>query len=299
MEITSINHQSKIGPVTHYSADCLALASDIAEGYGPCESDGWLCTECVEVPTTPLWQNPSVNPADYATPALPEGSGSGSGGSGRGAAPKAKSVTLTDEEAEALTAELAKRADRKFVPEEVTPELAALADRYARAYEGTFQFMFDMREAAVVRGLTVGQAKGVLNCLLAELRRNAAAAPAAPAEGGSLDLSGLPAGMYAVPGGDTRLKVRVSVPGERSKWNGWIFVNDGAEYGAGTKYGSQRPGELYRGQIVEQLRAIVADPRAAAAAYGQLTGKCGLCGRQLEDEESVARGIGPICAEKL
>lgn len=48
----------------------------------------------------------------------------------------------------------------------------------------------------------------------------------------------------------------------------------------------------------EALRAIAADPAAAAVAYGRSTGTCCLCGRELTDAESVKRGIGPICAGK-
>lgn len=44
--------------------------------------------------------------------------------------------------------------------------------------------------------------------------------------------------------------------------------------------------------------AAAADPQAATIRYGRLTGCCGCCGRKLENAESVARGIGPICAEK-
>lgn len=114
----------------------------------------------------------------------------------------------------------------------------------------------------------------------------------------ALDLSGVPSGRYAVPDGDTRLKVKIDHVTE-GKWAGWTFVKDAAEYGQGRKYGSQRPGQTYRGAIEEQLRAIAADPRAASAAYGKLTSTCGVCGRHLEDEESVARGIGPICAGRF
>ena len=113
-----------------------------------------------------------------------------------------------------------------------------------------------------------------------------------------LDLSALPSGYYAVPGGDTRLKVRVAHGKPGTKWDGWTFVSDGAEYGSRTNYGSQRPGQNYRGQIVEQLTAIVADPKEAMTAYGKLWGVCGSCGRMLEDETSIAAGIGPICAAK-
>lgn len=288
---------SKIGPVTHYRPDCPELRADLIAGHRLCAEGvlGWLCTECVEVPTTPLWQNPSVDPEDFATPAMPEGTGTGSGG--RRTAPMGAVVELTDEEAETLTASIAERADRKFTVEEITPELVALATRYAKSYEGSFEFMVDMREAATVRGLTAGQAKGTLNCLLAEIRRNGRAA--APAPESALDLSELLPGMYAVPAGSTRLKVRVSHGGDAGRWAGFIFVNDGAEYGAGTRYGMQKPGEMYRGQIEDELRAILADPKAASAAYGQLVGRCGVCGRRLEDEDSVARGIGPVCAERF
>lgn len=47
-----------------------------------------------------------------------------------------------------------------------------------------------------------------------------------------------------------------------------------------------------------KLIEIAADPQGAAISYGRLTGSCACCGRMLVDPESVARGIGPICAEK-
>lgn len=115
-------------------------------------------------------------------------------------------------------------------------------------------------------------------------------------EGSGLDLSKLPAGRYAVPDGDTRLKVLVQRPIPPSKWAGWVFVSDGAAYGQGRKYGRQAPGKTYSGDIRVELEKIMADPKAACAAYGRLTGTCGVCGRHLEDKESVARGIGPVCA---
>lgn len=116
--------------------------------------------------------------------------------------------------------------------------------------------------------------------------------------GTALDLSGILSGRYAVPGGDTRLKVQVDAP-TRGKWAGWVFVKDAAVYGQGRRYGRQRPGGTYEGMIVPELTAIVKDPRAAAAAYGRLTSTCGMCGRALEDAASVERGIGPVCAEKF
>lgn len=45
-----------------------------------------------------------------------------------------------------------------------------------------------------------------------------------------------------------------------------------------------------------RIVAAAADPERAAVAYGKLLGSCSCCGRELSDPESVARGIGPICA---
>lgn len=117
-----------------------------------------------------------------------------------------------------------------------------------------------------------------------------------------IDLTGLPTGRYAVPGGDSRLKVLVrSLVGPEhasDRWAGFVFVSDAAEYGRRRRYGMQRPGKWYVGEIENELRAILANPQGAAVAYGKLTSHCSVCGRPLEDSESIARGIGPVCAAK-
>lgn len=51
--------------------------------------------------------------------------------------------------------------------------------------------------------------------------------------------------------------------------------------------------------VVERLREIDRDPRAAAAAYGKLSGICGCCGRDLTDPVSIEQGIGPVCRERF
>lgn len=174
---------------------------------------------------------------------------------------------------------------------ENNPELAAWLKA---ASERGFRFAASL-DASVDEwgGLTDKQYDAAKRCMAEDEARAAKRKP----ESG-LDLSDLPAGYYAVPGGETRLKLRVKKPTE-GKWAGWVFVDDGAAYGHGKKYGSQRPGATYRGQVVEALEAIAQDPRAASKAYGRLVGRCGVCGRHLEDETSVAEGIGPICAGRL
>lgn len=42
---------------------------------------------------------------------------------------------------------------------------------------------------------------------------------------------------------------------------------------------------------------VCKDPQTAIIAHGKEYGQCSICGRQLEDAESVARGVGPICAD--
>jgi hypothetical protein len=52
-------------------------------------------------------------------------------------------------------------------------------------------------------------------------------------------------------------------------------------------------------RVAEALRDFGENPIATMAKYGIETGVCGVCGRRLDDPESVARGIGPICAKRL
>jgi hypothetical protein len=47
---------------------------------------------------------------------------------------------------------------------------------------------------------------------------------------------------------------------------------------------------------IESIKGIVEDPYKAVTAYGLRTGVCACCGRMLTNPESIARGIGPICA---
>lgn len=49
----------------------------------------------------------------------------------------------------------------------------------------------------------------------------------------------------------------------------------------------------------DEVVAVASDPQGSAIAYGKVTGCCAICGRGLENQISVERGIGPICAEKF
>lgn len=61
----------------------------------------------------------------------------------------------------------------------------------------------------------------------------------------------------------------------------------------------KRVADVNPAQLLPALAAVERDPQEAAIAYGRATGRCSICGRELTDPESIARGIGPICASLL
>jgi hypothetical protein len=66
-------------------------------------------------------------------------------------------------------------------------------------------------------------------------------------------------------------------------------------------YGKIQAGRFYPTrdcpeEIKAKLALIAADPAAAARVSGQDTGVCCCCGAELTDPDSIAAGIGPICA---
>jgi hypothetical protein len=46
------------------------------------------------------------------------------------------------------------------------------------------------------------------------------------------------------------------------------------------------------------IEAIRKDPAMFSILFGLKVGACGICGSPLTDPDSIARGIGPICAQK-
>jgi hypothetical protein len=204
----------------------------------------------------------------------------------RPTAPRATTRTLEQRQAEYKAA---------------NPEVMAWVIQHDQGIEGHFASNL-MTSFIRFGNLSVGQLNAVRKILAENATREAerlASIVRTEHSGSDIDLSSVPQGFYAVPNGATRLKIMIDRPTPPSKWSGFIFVSDGAEYGQQKKYGRQAPGKLYTGEIKEALRAIIADPKAASAAYGKLVGRCGVCGRKLEDEASVERGIGPVCMGKM
>lgn len=104
----------------------------------------------------------------------------------------------------------------------------------------------------------------------------------------------VPAGRYAI---DTRLVAineiafyKVDRPTE-GRWAGYVFVK--LITGGG---GERRMSFADSKVILNRIAEVGA--QAASARYGHEIGECGICGHVLTNDESRARGIGPICAEK-
>lgn len=81
-----------------------------------------------------------------------------------------------------------------------------------------------------------------------------------------------------------------------------IWVSQGgygtAKYGR-VQGGEFKPGRDINAEVIARIELISADPMAAAKAYAQLTSSCSVCGRHLENQDSVDAGIGPICAGRI
>ena len=90
-----------------------------------------------------------------------------------------------------------------------------------------------------------------------------------------------------------------SPAGENSKNAGAIYIKNKED---GVYLGKVAGGRLFTSrdcttEAAERIVAVSSDPAQAAIAYGQKFGACSVCGRALTDSDSIARGIGPICAE--
>lgn len=98
-------------------------------------------------------------------------------------------------------------------------------------------------------------------------------------------------------------RIRLSRAGENSRTPGVIHVTDGKPYGESTYFGkidlegNLLPSDSMTPEVADFLQALNDDPEAVATAYGQRTGSCCFCSRELTDGRSVAVGYGPVCAE--
>lgn len=110
-------------------------------------------------------------------------------------------------------------------------------------------------------------------------------------EDSKFDPTAVPAGRYALTRDEEPDFYQVDRP-TKGRWDGWTFVT--LIHPGGGRIRQIKGGE--RGQI---LALLAVNPASYSAEYGKHTGTCGVCSRLLSDPESVARGIGPVCARNL
>jgi hypothetical protein len=101
-----------------------------------------------------------------------------------------------------------------------------------------------------------------------------------------------------------RIKLRMSgfavKPAPESGKNaGALYVTEGETYLGKVVGGRFLRVDCCTPEVADKVAALIADPAAAIKATGIETGTCAICGLELTDPESIARGIGPICAERL
>jgi hypothetical protein len=173
--------------------------------------------------------------------------------------------------------------EEKFVDGDVTPELHEAGLAYLATYAGGFTYLVDLKRRNPA-SLSVGQVRGVLNCIRAEVLR---AQDVVEGVGEPLVVND---GRYAVLMDDKLRFFKVNTPTE-GRWAKFTFVNE--VFGGGNKIA------IRNRQVRDSVLTAISNDSDALARYGQELGECGVCGRELTDEQSRAIGIGPVCREKL
>lgn len=128
---------------------------------------------------------------------------------------------------------------------------------------------------------------------------------AAAANGPKLDVSAIEALFATATGNGLKRPVFratdgivVSLAPATGRNAGALYVKENDEYAGKIVNGVYQATRTASERVLPRLQAIAADPMGEATLYGKQTGVCGCCGRELTDPNSIAAGIGPICANK-
>lgn len=100
----------------------------------------------------------------------------------------------------------------------------------------------------------------------------------------------LKSGFYAIDIDGVTKFFKVDIP-TKGNWKGFpfLFVQ------ASNDFHPVRH-EFIKNSILNRIKQ---NPVVAMERYGQLIGRCGMCGKTLTDEISRKRGIGPICEGRV
>lgn len=80
---------------------------------------------------------------------------------------------------------------------------------------------------------------------------------------------------------------------------GALYVKRGGEYLGKVQHAKFFASRECDADTEKRVLAFIADPKAAAIAYGIETGVCCICNATLTNKKSIEAGIGPICATKF
>lgn len=207
-------------------------------------------------------------------------------------------------------------AGRKFEVEDLTPSLEAAARTVAIAWQApsaghwATNFMADMKiRAGSKKGLSVGQAKGVLNVVRAEAKPKAVANPTLPVAGANV--SKVRTARFRVVAADgNSIALRISVPtmwtdapkGTRKlsvrTYEGWSTVGKIDPNGAVNIFKKVDDTLKYRTLDALETLQNADDDLVYILAYAMEGSECGFCGLELDTVESLTVGYGPTCAKK-
>lgn len=77
---------------------------------------------------------------------------------------------------------------------------------------------------------------------------------------------------------------------KNGQWKGWTFL---------AKHVGENRVKVRDVPYQQIMSKIQREPQKCAANYGHQTGRCGMCGKELTDPKSIAKGIGPVCEKRF
>lgn len=93
--------------------------------------------------------------------------------------------------------------------------------------------------------------------------------------------------------------LKLTPAGSQSRNAGGLWVKaDGEFLGGISKDGKFTPRAGVPAWVKEAIKRVAQDPAGEARLFGQRTGTCCCCARELTNKQSIDMGIGPICAKK-
>jgi Family of unknown function (DUF6011) len=205
---------------------------------------------------------------------------------------------------------------RKFEVTDLTPQLEAAARVVALAWVApnathwANNFMADMKyRSGKAKGMSVGQAKGVLNVVRAEATPKA---PKVEVVGQvALNAAKVRTARFRVVATDGQsIAVRISIPtmwtdapkGTRKlsyrSAEGWTTAGKIAPEGTVNVFKKVGPVVEARLRSALEILANADDDLVYILAFALEGSECGFCGLELDTQESLKVGYGPTCAKK-